>query len=91
MWASKTPVTKLVFVALGVSSRSTLFVCALRGFLSGRVFSDRTTRRHGVARLSPNRVGWAERVVTFGEKAGEEGDSIFLGVVTVRQPTSGGT
>jgi len=39
-------------------------VCALRGFLPGRVFPDRTTRRHGLARPPPNWVGWAERVVT---------------------------
>jgi len=36
-------------------------------------------------------VGWAERAVTFGGAAGEEGKSIFLGVVAVRQPASGGT
>jgi len=62
--ASKLPVEQLVFVARGAFSRSTPCVCALRGFLPGRVFPDRTTRRHGLARPPPNRVGWAERVVT---------------------------
>jgi len=62
--AKKIPFTQLVFVTRGVSSRSTPCVCALRGFLSGREFPYRTTRRHGVARPPPNWVGWAERVVT---------------------------
>jgi len=62
--ASKLPVTQLVFVARGAFPRSTPSVCALRGFLPGRVFPDRTTRRHGLARPPPNWVGWAERVVT---------------------------
>ena len=62
--ASKLPVTQLVFVARGAFPRSTPCVCALRGFLPGRVFPDRTTRRHGLARPPPNWVGWAERVVT---------------------------
>ena len=64
--ASKLPVTQLVFVAQGVCPRSTPCVCALRGFLPGRVFPDRTTRRHGLARPPPNWVGWAEEVVTNG-------------------------
>jgi len=89
--ARKFPVTQLVFVARGASPRSTPCVCALRGFLPGRVFPDRTTQRHGFARPPPNSVGWAERVVTFGGAAGEKGNSIFLGVVAVRQPASGGT
>jgi len=89
--ASKLTVKQLVFVARGVSPWSTQCVCALRGFLPGRVFPDRTTRRHGLSRLPPNWVGWAERVVAFGGAAGEEGDSNFLGVVVVRQPASGGT
>jgi len=41
--------------------------------------------------LPHNWVRWAERVVIFGEAAGEEGNSTFLGVVAVRQPASGGT
>jgi len=89
--ASKLPVTQLVFVARGVFPRSTPCVCALRGFLPGRVFPDRTTRRHGLARLLPDWVGLAGRVVTFCGAAGEEGDSTFLGVVAVRQPASEGT
>ena len=90
-WASKLPVTHLVFRAQGAFARSTPCVCALRGFLPGRVFPDRTARRHGLARLPPNWVGLAEHAVTFGAAAGEEGDSTFLGVVVVRQPASGGT
>ena len=62
--ASKLPVTQLVFVARGVFPRSTPCVCALRGFLLGRVFLDRTTGRHGLARLPPYWVGLAGRVVT---------------------------
>jgi len=62
--ASKLPVTQLVLVARGAFPRSTPCVCALRGFLPGRVLPDRTTRRHGLARPPPNWVGWAERVVT---------------------------
>jgi len=89
--ASKLPVTQLVFVARGVFPRSTLCVGALRGFLPGRVFPDRTTRRHGLARLPPDWVGLAGRVVKFGGAAGEDGDSTSLGVVAVRQPASGGT
>jgi len=89
--ASKLPVTQLVFVARGAFPRSTPCVCALRGFLRGRVFPDRTTRRHGLARSPPDWVGWAERVATFGKAAGEEGNSTFLGVVGVRQSASGGT
>jgi len=89
--ASKLTVTQLVFVARGAFTRSTPCVCALRDFLPGRVLPDRTTRRHGLARPPPNWVGWAERVVTFGGAAEEEGISTFLGVVAVRQPASGGT
>jgi len=89
--ASKLTVTQLVFVARGAFPRSTPCVCALRDFLPGRVLPDRTTRRHGLARPPPNWVGWAERVVTFGGAAEEEGNSTFLGVVAVRQPASGGT
>jgi len=63
--ASKLPVTQLVFVARGAFPRSTPCVCALRGFLPGRVFPDRTTRRHGLARPPPKWVGWAERAVTL--------------------------
>jgi len=88
--ASKLPVTQLVFVARGVFPRSTPCVCALRDFLPGRVFPDRTTRRHGLARLPPYWVGLAGSVVKSGGAAGEEGDSTFLGVVAVRQPASGG-
>jgi len=88
--ASKLPVTQLVFVARGFFPRSTPCVCALRGFLPGRVFPDRTTRRHGLARFPPDWVGLAGRVVTFGGAVGEEGESTFLGVVAVRQPASGG-
>jgi len=62
--ASKPPVTQLVFVALGAFPRSTPCVCALRDFLPGRVFPDRTTRRHGLARPPPNCAGWAERDIT---------------------------
>jgi len=87
----KRPVTQLVFVARGVFPRSTTCVCALRGFLPGRVFPDRTTRRHGLTRLPPDWVGLAGRVFTFGGAAGKEGDSTFLGVVAVRQPASGRT
>ena len=57
--------TQLVFVARGAFPRSTPCVCALQSFLSGQVFPDRTTRRHGLARPPPNWVGWAERVVTL--------------------------
>jgi len=89
--AGKLPVTQLVFVARGAFPRSTPCVCALRGFLPGREFPDRSTRRHGLARPPPNWVGWAERVVIFGGAAGEEGNSTFLGVVAVRQPASWGT
>jgi len=89
--ASKLPVTQLVFVARGVFPRSTPCVCALRGFLPGRVFPDRTTRRHGLVRLPPDWVGLDGRVVTFGGAAGEEGDSTFLGAVAVCQPASRGT
>jgi len=89
--AGELPVTQLVFVARGAFPRTTPCVCALRGFLPGQVFPDRTTWRHGLARPPPNRVGWAERVVTFGRAAGEEGNSSFLGVVAVRQPASEGT
>ena len=62
--ASKLPVTQLVFVARGAFPRSTPCVCALRGFLPGRVLPDRTTRRHGLARPPLSWVGWAERVAT---------------------------
>jgi len=89
--AGKIPVTQLVFVARGGSPRSTPCLCALRGFLTGRVFPDRTTRRHGLALPPLNWVGWAERAVTFGGATREEGNSNFLGVVAVRQPASGGT
>jgi len=89
--ASKLPVTQLVFVARGVFPRSTPCVCALRGFLPGRVLPDRTTRRHGLARVPPDWVGLAGRVVTFGGAAGEESDSTFLGVVAMGKPASGGT
>jgi len=51
---SKTLVTELVFVARGAFPRSTPCVCALQGLLPGRVFPDRTTRPHGLARLPPN-------------------------------------
>jgi len=88
---SNLPVTQLVFLARGVLPRSTPCVCALQGFLPGRVFPDRTTRRHDLARLPPDGVGLAGRVVTFGGAAGKEGDSTFLGVVAVRQPALGGT
>jgi len=88
---SKLPVTQLAFVARGVFPRSTPCVCALRGFLSGRVLPNRSTRRHGLARLPPYWVGLAGRVVTFGGAAGVEGDSTFLGAVAVRQPASGRT
>jgi len=64
MRACKLPVTQLVFVARGVSSRSTPCVCALRGILPGPVFPDRTTRRHGLARPPPNWAEWAERAVS---------------------------
>jgi len=67
--ASKLPVTQLVFVARGVFPRSTPCVCALRGFLPGRVFPDRSTRRHGLARLPPDWVGLAGRVVTASPSA----------------------
>jgi len=61
---SKIPVTQLVFAARGVFPGSTPCVCALRGSLPGRVFPDRTTRRHGLVRLPPNWVGLAGRVFT---------------------------
>jgi len=89
--ASKLPVTQLVFVARGVFPWSTPCVCALRGLLPGREFPDMTTRRHGPARLPPDWVGLAGRLVTCDGAAGEEGDSTLLGVVVVRQPASGGT
>jgi len=88
--ASKLLVTQLVFVARGAFPRSTPCVCAVRVFLPGRVFRDRTTRRHGLARPSPNWVGWAECVVTFEGAAGKEGNSTFLEVVAVRHPASEG-
>ena len=90
-WASKLLVTQLVFLTRGAFPRSTPCVCALRGLLPGRVFPDRTTRRHGLARLTHISVGLAGLVVTFGGAAGEEGDSTFLGAVAVRQLASGGT
>ena len=62
--ASKLPFTQLMFVARGAFPRSTPSVCALRGFLPGRVFPDRYTRRHGLARPPPNWVRWPERVAT---------------------------
>ena len=89
--ASKLPVSHLVFAARGVFPRSPPCVCALRGFLQGRVFPDRTTRRHGLARPPPNWVGLAGRVVTFGSAAGLESDSTFLGVVALRKTASGGS
>jgi len=52
-WESKLPVTQLVFHTRGAFPRSQPCVCALRGFLPGRVFPDRTTRRHGLARVPP--------------------------------------
>jgi len=80
-----------VFVARNVSPRSTPRVCVLRGFLPGWVLPVRTTRRHGLARLPPNWLGWAERVVTFVGAAGKEGASTFLRVGAVRQLASKGT
>ena len=77
--ASKLPVTQLVFVAWGAFHRSTPCVCALRAFLPGRVFPDRTTRRHGSARPPPSWVGWAERVVT-PTVAGVAFDGVDTGV-----------
>ena len=62
--ASKHPVTQLVCAACGVFPLSTPCVSALRGFVPGRVFPDRTTRRHDLARLPPNWVGLAGRFVT---------------------------
>jgi len=64
-WASNLPVTQLVILARGAFPRSTPCVCALWGFLPGRVLPDRTTRRHGRALLPPNWVGLAGRVVTI--------------------------
>jgi len=89
--ASKHPVTQLVCAACGVFPLSTPCVSALRDFVPGRVFPDRTTRRHDLARLPPDCVGLAGRVVTIGGAAGEEGDSTFLGEVALHQPASGGT
>ena len=89
--ASQLPVIQLVFVARGAFPLSTTCVCAFRGFLPGRVFPDRTTQRHGQARLSPNWVGFAGRVDTVREAAEDEGDSVFIGAVAVRQPASGVT
>ena len=63
--ASNLPVPQLVFVARGVFPRSRPCVCALRGFLPGRIFPDRTTRRHGLARLPPDWGGLAGRAVTL--------------------------
>ena len=80
-----------MFAARGVFPRSTRCVCALQGFLPGRIFPDRTTRRHGLDRLPPNWVGLAGHAVTYGGAAGEEGESTFLEVVAVRQSASGGT
>ena len=88
---SKLPVAQLVFVARGAFPLSAPGVCALRGFLPGRVSPDRTTRRHGLARLLPNWVGLAGRVVTFGGAAGKEVNSTFLGAVAVRHCASRGT
>ena len=62
--ASELPVSRFVFVARGVSPRSTPCACAFRGVIPARVFPDMITRRHGLTRLPPNWVGWAERVVT---------------------------
>jgi len=79
-------------LSLGASPPGRRRACVLLwAFFSGRVFPDRTTRRHGLARSLPNWVEWAERVVTFGKAAGEERASTFLGVLAVRQPASGGT
>jgi len=85
------PVAQLVFAARGVLPRPTPCVCALQGFPPGRVCPDRTTRRHSLARLPPNWVGLAGRVVSFYGAAGEQGNSIFLGAMAVRQPASGET
>ena len=63
--ASELPVSQLVFVARGVSPMSTPSVCAFRCFLPGRVFSDMTTRRHGLSRVPPNWVAWTDRVATL--------------------------
>jgi len=68
---SKLPVTQLGVFARGAFPRSTPCVCALRSFLPGRVFPDRTTRRHGLAGPPPNWVGWAERVATGVVRAKE--------------------
>ena len=87
-WESTLPVTQLVLIARGAFLRSTPYVRALRGFLPGRVFPDRTTRRQGVAYPPASWVLWAGRVVTFGGAAEKEGNSIFLWVVAVRQPAS---
>jgi len=67
--ASKLPVTQLVFSARGVFPRSTPCMCARRACLAGRVFPDRTSRPHGLARLPPNWVGLAGRVVTVSTSA----------------------
>jgi len=74
--ASKLLVTQLVFLARGIFPRSTPCVCALRGFLPGRVFPDRTTRRHGLARLPPDWVVLAGRVVAEG---GEDESAVAAG------------
>jgi len=74
--ASKLPVTQFVFVARGIFPRSTPCVCAVRGFLPGRVFPDRTTRRHGLARLPPDWMGLAGRVVTKVTDDRSEGCSV---------------
>ena len=63
--ASMLPVTQLVFAARDVFPPSTPCVCALRGFLPGPVFPDTATRRLGLARLPPNWVVLAGRVVTL--------------------------
>ena len=86
--ARKRPVTQPVFAARNVLPLSTPCVCALRGFFPERVFHDRTTRRHGLARRPHDWVGLAGRVLIFGGAAGEEGNTTFLGAMAVRQPAS---
>ena len=94
--ASNVPVTYLVTVAGGVFPRSTPCEWALRGFLPRRVFPDKTTRRHGLARLPPD---WVGAVCLLARPAAqqqrERGDTLprtsaegVLPCIRVLQPTT---
>ena len=66
--------------ARGDFPRSPSCVCALRGFLPGRVFPVRTTRRHCPAHLPPTWVGWLG-VLSQGGRAGGGSGGLGRGIV----------